>query len=277
MRQLGQVLIGCAFRGHQDSSWGLITSLHRVAEQFRHPSKYLASREGWMLTQFQRRAHHYISDPPSRDNKLEWLALIQHYGGPTRLLDFSHSFYVATFFAVERAFGDAAVWAIRIRAIEEFVKSKQNVDPEQAKTETIYNRNQRHVTLAEAFVGVDETEKMVLSVEPDRMNERLSIQQGLFMFPCDITGSFEENLATTFEYDSSVFQNQLEIPYSFGQHNYQTLKQFNVIKIIIPRNLHRNIILDLAQMNVTSTTLFPGLDGFARSLYYHLRALDMNF
>lgn len=37
---------------------------------------------------------------------------MHHHGAPTRLLDFTYSIYVATYFAAENAERDAAVWAI---------------------------------------------------------------------------------------------------------------------------------------------------------------------
>jgi hypothetical protein len=61
-----------------------------------------------ILTQFQRRAHQYINSPPALSEPVEWLSIIRHYGGPTRLLDFTYSFFIGAFFAMEVAKTDAA-------------------------------------------------------------------------------------------------------------------------------------------------------------------------
>jgi hypothetical protein len=43
-----------------------------------------------------------------------------------------------------------------------------------------------------------------------------------------------------------------------------------VVKIVLPGAVHRDALRDLRAMNVTAATLFPGLEGFARSLAFHL-------
>jgi hypothetical protein len=44
-----------------------------------------------------------------------------------------------------------------------------------------------------------------------------------------------------------------------------------VIKLLLPGAIHQDVQLDLWNMNVNAATSFPGLDGLARSLNYHLR------
>src|SRR5262245_45070949 len=43
------------------------------------------------------------------------------------------------------------------------------------------------------------------------------------------------------------------------------------LKIILPHGFHGKAMFDLRTMNITSASLFPGLDGFARSLTQSLR------
>jgi hypothetical protein len=109
----------------------------------------------------------------------------------------------------------------------------------------------------------------VIPVEPERLNERISIQQGLFLFPCDLEISFEHNLSETFGLSGLVFS------------NHDITKDFNprttlLIKLVIPRKSHRRALDDLWDMNVSAKTLFPGLDGFARSLNYQFRSNDQD-
>src|SRR5690349_20723990 len=100
------------FRGHRSVDWPLATSFERELKSFQLPRKSWSKLEGGLLRAFQRRAHHYLADTPEKDSWLEWLSLMRHYGAPTRLLDWTYSYYVAAFFALERADRSCAVWAM---------------------------------------------------------------------------------------------------------------------------------------------------------------------
>jgi hypothetical protein len=267
-RQISQLLVGWAFRGHGDERWPLETTLYRGAKLFGYDVETLGHAESWMLREFQRRAHHYVSDLPPLDQRLEWLGLIQHFGGPTRLLDFSYSFYVAAFFAVERAENDAAVWAINLDALEELTARKMNVDRE---SENIASANKRHI---DAFLNARESKPLVVNMEPERLNERLSIQQGLFLFPCDLSMPLEAILAQSFGQSHEIFAAAKCQPWNDIIEEKLASGELSVLKLILSRSSHRSAIDDLRSMNITSATLFPGLDGFARSLYYYLRAAE---
>ncbi len=225
-----------------------------------------------MLRQFERRAHHYLQALPRPANKLDWLSLIQHYGGPTRLLDFSHSFYIAAFFAVERAERDAAIWAVNLDKIERRIAAEMKVP---TSNENIDHRNTRHAGLVNLHLGLEgrpaSPTQLAVNVEPDHLHERLTIQQGFFLVPTDITTPFEVNLASTFGTDVIDFRDTKEVEWSQIEHMTST---FGVLKIILPRVTHKRALYDLQSMNINSATLFPGLDGFARSMHFHLRFLD---
>lgn len=260
------------FRGHEDAAWELNATLSRAANEHRYPLDMLWHREYWMLRQFQRRAHHYCKDLPPFHAKLDWLALMQHYGAPTRLLDFSHSFYVAAFFALENAKTDAAVWAINLDSLRYRVAAQCNVS---TTHENIDTTNQRHIMFVNEHISNDGGKKetatpLVVHVEPERLHERLLCQQGFFLFPCDITKGFEENLCSTYGYSASLIRDLSEIEMGDEDITKLNIHENALIKIVLPNDMRKQSLESLSRMNINAATLFPGLDGFARSMKFHI-------
>jgi hypothetical protein len=243
------------FRGQKDCAWGLKSGLERAVEEFGIDAELTPDLERGLLRRFKRQCFHYVSDPPQEKDYLEWLALMQHHGAPTRLLDWTYSFFVALYFAIEAAQNDqCAVWALNtswmpnpFRAIlERNTDALQawELDPGILRGETFQTLFMRKPPIA-----------LVGAVTPQRLNARLVIQQGVFLCPGDISRTFEDNLtALLSESESDAKTNFIKVTVRFDP------------------GAKREILLHLQNMNMNSATLFPGLDGFARSLKTQMAA-----
>jgi len=96
---------GWIYRGVSDKTHALVPKIGRP--QFHQ--HYSLKTEQLLLRTFKQRAIRHVSPQPT--SALEWLALGQHHGLPTRLLDWSYSPLVALYFAVSSNPGlDAAVY-----------------------------------------------------------------------------------------------------------------------------------------------------------------------
>jgi len=89
-----------------------------------------------------------------------------------------------------------------------------------------------------------EPEKCVWAVNSFRLNERVSVQRGLFLCPGDVNSSFEDNLAAADPTPATVVRFELSAE----------------------PDARSKMLSMLHAMNITYGSLFPGLDGFARSL-----------
>ncbi len=93
-----------AFRGHRKAILAAgVARCRAIFRNFHIDPRAWPQQEGRILRVFKRKAHHFLAQLPAPDNDFQWLALMQHNGAPTRLLDFTWSPYVAAFFALERA------------------------------------------------------------------------------------------------------------------------------------------------------------------------------
>lgn len=84
------------YRGQNSASWELKPKLFRNSMPLDFSS--INDYEKWLLKEFKRKAYPYLETKPNND--WEWLALGQHHGLATRLLDWTTNPLVALFFAV---------------------------------------------------------------------------------------------------------------------------------------------------------------------------------
>jgi len=210
--------------------------------------------EAYLLYQFKRRAHFYLRETgaPNPNDFLEWLSLMRHYGSPSRLVDFSYSFYIALYFAIYRGRKnkDACIIAINWKWLVDKVekglvhnskrkKKKYFQDPKVFHKYAMIHRDKKG--------NIVEPRSFIIPVRPFRSNERIHMQQGLFLCPANINLTFEENLT------DSNFSKSSEL-------------KKNIKKIVIPIKEIPDLINALKKMNISAESLYPGLSGFSESL-----------
>lgn len=224
-----------AFRGMADASHHLEFGLARLgsgALRLEEPILRTFRRYGRRLAN--------VDD----DSVWSWLAMAQHHGLPTRLLDWTFSPYVALHFMTEdaeRFTTDGVVWAV------DYVGAKRCLPPELA---CILDEEDANVFTAEMLARGAPTlkdldalgDEVVVFLEPPSLDERIVNQYALF----------------------SICPRATRMPAWLEAHPQL------VRKIIVPAALKPEVRDRLDQANITERTLYPGLDGLSRWLarYY---------
>jgi FRG domain-containing protein len=233
-QELGLHRSDYAFRGRDDASDDLATSLARLGGE-------AATVERHLLRNFRKYAGH---DAVPVDSEWNWLALGQHHGLPTRLLDWTNSPYVALHFATSHTHEfdrDGVVWMVDYVRAHELAPA---VLQECLEREGAVLFSTEMLTSAAPAVGDlgGLGEDFVVFVEPPSFDDRIVNQYALFSLLSRPDGSMDEWL---------------------GRHPEL------VRRVVIPAELKWEVRDKLDQANVTERVLFPGLDGLTRALTRH--------
>jgi hypothetical protein len=235
---LGRFRSSSAFRGQPDVRNDLRTSITRLGEP--------VELENHLLRNFRKYAHR---ESVPGDSVWNWLAVAQHHGLPTRLLDWTYSPYVAMHFATEHIEDysvDGVIWSV------DYMRTNQLL-PDRLKA-----------ILAEEGSFVFTAEMLGRAAATLHEFDRLSDREFVAFFE---PPSLDERIIVQFALFSLVSNPKLGLDAWLAQHP----EVFR--KIVLPASLKWEVRDKLDQANITERVLYPGLDGLSQWLkrYYTRR------
>lgn len=228
------------YRGQARASWTLASSLERSPSLLDLNPEI----ENAFIAEYRKAIGSFRDCSEVPETTLEWLALLQHHGTPTRLIDFSLSPYVAAYFAFQEEHNDpsepVAIWCVnRIRFYQAALYYLES------KFDTVkwITRNYLYSTTAFEILFPERDVDCVMPFDLGRANQRQLAQQAVFLAAMNPHKTLTEQL-------------------KFLDYQGKPI----MTKLTIPRRDRSGALRDLMKMNITHATLFPGIDGFSRSL-----------
>lgn len=203
------------FRGQPDARWELVPGLYRF--------DWADERE--MVAQFKRRAAPFLEGSRPA-HEWEWYILMQHYGLPTRLLDWSEGAVLGLYFGVRtRLKGQsAAVWMLNTVALNDKAVGREEL-------------LEMHDAVLAPYWKDDQQPTVPVAIVPSHLSRRVAAQRSCFTLHGRDRQSLHKGEAAAF-----------------------------VAKIVIPDEAVWSIRAELDLAGIGDTTVFPDLDGLCREL-----------
>jgi hypothetical protein len=225
------------FRGQSDANWALSPKIWR--------KEYSDADEAEMRLEFESVGHPLTQAGTARD-KWYWYFLMQHYGAPTRILDWTTNPLVALYFAIRDAVEvDSAVWVI-----DPWRWNRAHVKGMYGPAIAGWKETTGYLLDLEDACDSDEedqtTKKWPIAIEPQHIDRRIAAQGSKFVIfgtKKDLTDSPAINRPRGGE----------------GKHAI-------LDKIVVPKNSAENLREELDQIGINEGTMFPDLDGLGKHI-----------
>lgn len=215
------------YRGQSFSEWKLEPKLLRDE---------IAQSESYLLNKFKQNASYILDKTPRSD--FEWLFLMQHYGMPTRLLDWTESPLVALYFSVQsNPDKNGSLWVLLPTELNKKSNYRPDFEFEIPAFDDVHLSNY----LPETIASEHKSKLFPMAAIAVRNSARMQAQLGVF------TISHRENI-----YIETV-----------GDETVKT----HIWRLIIPSNAKRNIYNELLLLGYSRFQLFPELESLRNIIY----------
>ncbi len=226
------------FRGQRSAKWDLRPRIYRPDYEDAEESEIRLAFEGHGLQ---------LATTNLNRTKWEWYFLMQHYGAPTRLLDWTGNPLAALYFAIveeqeDVKKDDAAVWAL-----DPWRWNKLHGDGLEGPALPDWEETKPYLPdLEEACDGVRVHKPWPIAIEPPSIDRRLASQTARFL----LFGKKRDLIKAADRTDLGS----------------RSKKESRLMQIVIASKKLENIRLELDDLGINHRILFPDLEGLGRHL-----------
>jgi hypothetical protein len=266
------------YRGQSNSEWELIPSMYRELFGLKPPvddlndGTWISEVERDLNREFERHAPRFASERWSIQDRWHRLFLSQHYGIPTRLLDWTKNILVAAYFSVSEKYdADAAIWCLNVtdfpfpKELGRLARNKGHrlealklcvdtdrlcfFDPQSKVIIPGSPAPQIAGAIPSNQSGKNNRRGFLVVIEPPVLEDRIKNQQGLF----SIYVAYEDQ---DFVWNHTEYIKEVE--------QYHSIELFS--KIVIPKSQKSTFKIELERSGFDPNFIFPDLAGLVMML-----------
>ena len=279
------------FRGQANSEWGLTSGFERL---------FGSSRSEDELCAIERRSMNLFRELSYGDanglSDAELLAHMQHYGVPTRLVDFTEAPLISLYFALQDdRFDTFAVWATQSTGVNSFYDRETRLDAvcrapvgvrqvhSLALDSTRINNSRREQVDRNVFgqliSGGEESltlkNRIALAMyKPVKPNPRMRAQRGLFFASTNLARPFESAYYEWKYFERKSFEREerpLSIIFKDKRVLLDSIANADAFKFEFPAAMRAEARAYLELANVRPSDLFPDFEGVAKEVSQEMK------